>query len=158
MERTDVLLTPELVELLHGEVSFYLATRDGELRPRGSRVLAARAAPEKNELTIFGYREALEQHLASLRENGRMALSLARPSDDTAYQLKGRYLRHRACSEVDRALVERQVAQLRRNLESIGIPIATFANWKTWPSLAITMEVEEIFNQTPGPLAGEVVA
>jgi hypothetical protein len=39
-------------------------------------------------------------------------------------------------------------------LASIGLPRPTFANYLTWPCVAIRLRVNAIFNQTPGPGAG----
>ena len=55
----------------------------------------------------------------------------------------------------ERAHVERQVEGVRVHLELVGIPRAMTAAWTIWPCAAIDIVVTHLYEQTPGPGAGE---
>jgi hypothetical protein len=42
-------------------------------------------------------------------------------------------------------------------LDRIGIPSALTRNASCWPAFAVTLRVEQVFDQTPGPNAGTQV-
>jgi len=43
----------------------------------------------------------------------------------------------------------------RISLGKIGVPRRLTEGWNMWPCVALTMEVHELYEQTPGPGAGE---
>ena len=56
------------------------------------------------------------------------------------------------------AVVERQFEGFRDNLERIGIPRLGTSGWTIWPAVAIRFRATAIFEQTPGPAAGALLA
>jgi hypothetical protein len=84
-----------------------------------------------------------------------MALTLVRPTDHRAIQLKGTWLGERRTDEADRAHVERQRDALTQELGLVGVPRSLWRRIVWWPSLALRMEVREVYVQTPGPKAGQ---
>ena len=97
----------------------------------------------------------------ALQDNGRIAVTFEELGTHETYQLKGRYLSHRPVqpTEIDIAsrMRERFVKALRALFPNQGI-----ADWLgpsiPAPSLAVEIEVHEVFLQTPGPGAGTRLA
>jgi hypothetical protein len=83
-----------------------------------------------------------------------VAISFGRPSDDRACQVKGRFVESRPASEAERHVIEGQLAGLGHQLELLAIPIEAFSGWPHWPAVAFKIEVNAVFDQTPGPGAG----
>jgi hypothetical protein len=93
--------------------------------------------------------------LRNLVEHPEIAVLFDQPTSHRACQVKGLYLSSRRARVTDRTLVDRQVEGFAAELEAIGIPRAMSAAWKTWPCTAIDVRVTHLFEQTPGPGAGE---
>jgi hypothetical protein len=151
-------LPPELFALLDGPAVLHLATRDAALQPTSTFAFGFDAGRDGREVTVFLPVALAPRALANLRDNGQMALSIVRPTDHRAVQLKGTWLGERRADESDRALVERQREVLTQELGLVGVPRALWRRLVWWPSLALRMEVREVFVQTPGPKAGQACA
>jgi len=151
-------LPPELLALLDGPAVLHLATRDRDLQPTSTFAFGLDVARDGREVTVFLPVTLAPLSLANLRDNGQMALSIVRPTDHRAIQLKGTWLGERRADDADRALVERQREALTQELGRVGVPRALWRRVVWWPSLALRMEVRDVFVQTPGPRAGQACA
>lgn len=148
----------ELTEHLASGVVMYVATRNRDLFPESVFAMGARVDCEKGVVTVFVPRATVASTLANLEDNGEIAVTLTRPSDHKSLQLKGRSLGVRDSTEVDRELQTVHRAALTEQFASVGIPRGLTRRIHFWPSVAIDVELREIFAQTPGPRAGERVA
>ena len=107
-------------------------------------------------MTVLFPDEFLPRLMQSLQENRELAVTIeAFPSHET-YQFKGHYLSHR---DVDGADVEIADRVRRRWVKSLRMlytdaPEDVLKGFVSPPSLAVDVEVLEIFLQTPGPGAG----
>jgi hypothetical protein len=149
------VISDELAEFLESGLSINVGTRDGELRPDGAVAWAARIHDDRAHLTIYMHKEAAASMLRNLTVHPEIAVAFDRPTSHRACQVKGRFVSTRSGRPAERAEVERQVDRFFAELEGIGIPRAMLQGWKIWPSVAIKMRVSELFEQTPGPGAGE---
>jgi hypothetical protein len=147
-------VAPELRAPLEGPAVMHLATRDAGLQPTSTFVFGL-AVVDEGEVTVFLPVALAARMLANLRDNGQMALTIVRPTDNRAIQLKGTWLGERRADEADRALVERQRDALTQELGLVGVPRSLWRRIVWWPSLALRMEVREVYVQTPGPRAGQ---
>jgi hypothetical protein len=145
----------ELAAFLESGVSIVVATRDGELSPDGAAGMAVRVHADRSHLTVFLYEEAARRVLRNLKSHPEIALDLDLPTTHRACQVKGLYVSSRRAKAAERAEVERQGEAFAADLEAIGIPRVMLAGWKTWPCTAIEVRVTQLFEQTPGPGAGE---
>jgi len=150
-----VLIPEDLGAFLESGLAIVVATRDGDLEPDGAAALAVRVHEDRAGVTVFFYHEAAAQMLLNLESHPEIALDLDLPTTHRACQVKGRYVASRPAREEERPEIERQVEGLATDLEAIGIPRAMMAGWVTWPCTALEMRVTELFEQTPGPGAGE---
>jgi hypothetical protein len=149
------LISDALAAFLESGLSVTVGTRDGLLNPGGARAWAVRIHEDREHLTVFLYARAATAMLRNLEAHPEIALGFDRPIDNRACQVKGLYRSSRRARPAERAEVERQVDGFLTQLETIGIPRAATAGWTTWPCTAITLRVTQLFEQTPGPGAGE---
>jgi hypothetical protein len=147
-------LPPELYELLGGAAVMYLATRNAALEPLSALAFGLQAADDGRELTVFLPAAVSPPTLANLRDNGQMALSLVRPSDHRAVQIKGVWLGERRTTEDDRAFLTRYRDAMLGEMSTVGVPRSVWARVAWWPAVALRMEVRDTFVGTPGPSAG----
>jgi hypothetical protein len=91
----------------------------------------------------------------NLESQPLIAIDLDLPTSHRACQIKGLYLSSRRARVAERELIERQVEAFAADLEQIGIPRQATSGWKAWPCIALELRVTELYEQTPGPGAGE---
>lgn len=148
----------ELSEHLASGVVMYVGTRSRDLFPESVFAMGARVDCEKGVVTVFLPGATSASTLENLQDNGQIAVALTRPSDHKSLQIKGRALAVRDGTASDRDLQSVHRAALTEQFASVGIPRGLTRRIGWWPSVAVDIELQEIFAQTPGPRAGERVA
>jgi hypothetical protein len=152
---TPTPLSPALARFLESGLSITVATRDGDLVPDGAVGWAARVHEDAAGLTLFLFEDAGRAMLKNLEHHPEIAILFDQPSRSRACQVKGTFTGSRRAKPDERTIVDAQVEGFARELEAIGIPRAMTADLRTWPCLAFDVRVENVFEQTPGPGAGE---
>ena len=134
----------------------FAGSRDRDLVPFGHRVSGWRIGVDHRTMTVLIPDEFLPRLVESLQENRELAVTIeAFPSHET-YQFKGHYLSHRAVDDGDFEAADRVRRRWVRSLKMLytDAPEDVLKGFVSRPSLAVDVEVLEIFLQTPGPGAG----
>ena len=150
-------LTPELAEFVQSGVALQVGTRDASLVPEAVRGVGLRVTPDGMRVTVFVPVATGARTIANLTDNGRIAICCSRIADHRTLQLKGR-ARVRPATEEERATVDHYRAGLAENLAYFGLPRRLGYRIAAWPSHAIEVEVQGVWEQTPGPGAGRALA
>jgi hypothetical protein len=139
----------------------YAGTRDGHLIPRGYRVSGWQIDAAGCRLTALIPASSDPRLLEALLDNGAIALTFEEVGTHETYQIKGRYLSHRPVrpAEIDIASRTRErfgkaVRTLYRDERFTALAKASIPD----PTVAVEVEVREVFLQTPGPGAGGRIA
>ncbi|HEX4997834.1 MAG TPA: hypothetical protein VFY29_06390 [Terriglobia bacterium] len=152
------LIFDELAGFLESGLSITVGARDGDLRPEVVVAWAARVNTDRDQLTIFLHKEAARTILRNLRTHPEIAVAFDLPTSHRACQIKGAFVSTRSARTGERAEIERQVAAFNKDLEAIGFARSMVLGWSVWPCAAIEFRVTEMFEQTPGPGAGERIS
>lgn len=152
------MIEPDLRAFLEGGLGIHIGTRTARLEPNGARALAVRVEDDRLHLIVYLAEVAARRVVPDLRANGAIAVGFARPVDERACQIKGIFVGARPASDDERTVIEAQWEGFRDNLERIGIPRVGSGGWIIWPAVAIRFRATTIFEQTPGPDAGILVA
>jgi hypothetical protein len=73
--------------------------------------------------------------------------------------VKGRVVALEAATEAELVELDRAVGALARTIhETEGTPIETILRFRPGPVDAVVVTVEEVYDQTPGPVAGHRLA
>jgi hypothetical protein len=139
-------------------LGIHIGTRNARFEPNGARAAAVAVEPDGVHLVVYVAAVAASRVLPDLTSNGQAAVVFARPADDRACQIKGVFVTHREAREDERPFVEAQWNAFLDNLERIGIPRGVSAGWVAWPVIAIRLKATAIFEQTPKPGTGELLA
>jgi len=143
-----------------GNIAF-AGTRDADLRPYGHRVCGWRIHPDGRTLTAFIGDAFADRFLKSVLDNGQIAITIEEFPLHETYQVKGRYLHHRPLEPADVELVNDTRERMARSVRNISPDYATHSNLLRasipQASVAVDMDMCEIFVQTPGPSAGSRV-
>jgi hypothetical protein len=152
------MIDRELASFLEGEVGIHLGTCDSNREPFGVRALAAAVEADAAHLVVYMATVAAERVLPDLEANGQAAVSFGRPIDERACQVKGVFVSARDVGEAERPRVAAHWQSFLANLEQIGVKRAAYAEWPTWPCVAIRLRVTALFEQTPRPGTGGPIA
>lgn len=152
------MIGSELQQFLESGVSVLVGTRDRLLVPEAARGFGTRVEAEGRELSVFVPAVWAERTLANLRDNGRIAVAVARPEDHRSVQVKGSCLGIRDGGPGDLAAIERYRALLVADFAAIGYPPRALHRLNVWPCHVVRLLVEALFEQTPGPRAGAPLA
>jgi hypothetical protein len=149
-----VQLTREQVELVEGGVSMKVATRDAALRPELLRVVGAVVGPDRSRLTLFVPSELAHRTVANLENNGAVAVTFSQITNHRTLQVKGKLIALRRARRNERAVGERWLTAFGEQLAMTGFSRRLGRRVRYWPSIALELEITELYAQTPGPGAG----
>jgi general stress protein 26 len=149
-----IQLSKELAELVEGGSSMLVGTRDAALRPEVVRGVGAQVAQDRSTFTVYVPSELAARTLANLEHNGAIAVTFSQLSNHRTVQVKGKLRSLRRSRKNERHLLERYVAAFAEQVHFTGCSRRIVRRLRFWPSLALEVEVEDLFAQTPGPGAG----
>jgi hypothetical protein len=148
----------DIIRCLDQNVSVVVGSVDGRGEPSTCRALALTSSDELSTLIVYVPVSTSRETIANIAATGRLTVVATHPIDHHSVQLKGTAATARPAREDEAPVVQRGLQGFGALLNTIGIPprVTNALTW--WPALAIEMRVEEIFDQTPGPLAGARVS
>lgn len=155
---TPIRFDDELLELLGSGVDVLVATRDADLSPECVMGMGLKVHPDRRHITVYVARVLVTPTLENLRANAEVAITMCRPIDHKTIQAKGRFVGVRDSGPEDRRVQEICRSAYAEHLAVFGVPRTFTRRMAWWPSVAIDVEVREIFTQTPGPDAGTRIA
>jgi hypothetical protein len=95
--------------------------------------------------------------VANVRANGQLAVTFARPSDYVSYQVKGHATVVPTTAE-HTTLAWHYIESMASTLGELGLEQRIVAPWLIDRDLvALTLSAQEIFVQTPGAKAGQLI-
>jgi len=143
----------ELPRILEGLTAVVVGTRDAALVP--SCVQAAGVwADASGRLTVYIPEGTAEACLANIAANGAVAVVMEKVMTHRTVQVKGRCVKMRPARPDEREIVERCMGAFIDDVARAGAPRRILLKKNNWPCRAVTIEVAEVFEQTPGPRAG----
>jgi general stress protein 26 len=145
----------ELKAFMEAGVAAILGTGDASGRPRVDYGWGTRVRPDGVTVDVFLDTARADRALANVRENPKVALTLADPMTHRSVQLKGVYRETRAASEDDRAWVQQQREAFLTVTTLIGDPPDVIRGLWLDDVVKVAFTVERAFDQTPGPGAGK---
>lgn len=149
------MIPQEVVALTNGPYFVYLGSRDGNMIPmtRQGWGVGIKAAG----IIIYVVEAQVESMLKNLQDNGRVTVSLTDPNDHISYQMKGQFIKARPIVEDEAALQQQYRVNLVNVVITLGYSKEIAERYACHADLAIEIEAEQIFNQTPGPGAGKKI-
>ena len=148
----------DLATFLTSPVMIILGTCDTHGHPDIGRGVGARVDGDTGLLEVILSAWQWPGTIANILDNGRAAITFARPNDYVTYQLKG----PAQIAEPDPqalTLSARYINQITDLLCELGLERRLIADWLTQRDAAlIRMTIENVFVQTPGSKAGSLIA
>lgn len=146
-----------LLRILDHASVVLLATRDAQLHPHSGRGFRASRGTQRDHLVVWAVPSQSVQVIDDLRDNGAVAVLISVPMTHETFQLKGRMVSIEDAPASDEPMVRARLEMLCQDGERMGVSRRMVERLEIWPAQLITIAVEQIFRQTPGPGAGDRV-
>ena len=147
------MIVPEHLVTFIGaaEVAVWIANCDNQSRPDIARPTGVVKGEADDELIIFLPQRNAETILTNIEHNDRLALFGSRVTTFESYQFKGRCVMQRLANDEEVNYQRRLIAAFADCLSEIfSLPAAKVIDaYYSRPIIALTLRVEEIFDQTP---------
>ena len=151
------MIPDSIAALLQTGVSVMVGTRDASLMPECTRAWGIEISADRGTVTVFLSKAIAGNTLDNLRENRKIAVTCTRPTDHITCQLKGQVRSMKPATSRHRDTSRRWHREFMAELKAIGVPSALAEAWIIEPTVAVEIAVEDVFDQTPGPGAGQKI-
>lgn len=149
------VLGPEAVEFIQGGVAVAVATRDDLLRPELARGWGPEVAADGRSLRLLVPAPVGSRMRANLEGNGAVAIGFSPPTIARALQVKGTATLVGEPEVKDLECAERHFVAFEAETGMIGAPAHVPGRMFARSGLIVlALQVDEVFDQTPGPTAG----
>jgi len=148
------MISPRLQRCLEPGLSILVGVADAHSMPTCCRGYALRSTDELETVTVYLPVATSHETIQALAMTGRLAIAATHPADHSATQLKGVAMDTRLSREDEAAFVRERIRAYADVLDAFGVPKRLSGSIVYLPAFAVTMRVEEIYEQTPGPKAG----
>jgi hypothetical protein len=152
------LITPPIAAFLEGPNSTMVASHDADLVPEIARAVALTCAPDGETVTVVLPTNASADLIRQLQADPRIAIVCELSPTHRTLQLKGQATAIRPSRDDERPPIEAALTAFVLQLEQIGLPRRLTERLVVWPATSVTVRVEQLFEQSPGPGAGDPFA
>jgi hypothetical protein len=151
-------ISESLVELIHGGNVMALGTRNERLTPHLIRASGGVVNSSRDKMAVLLPGGECGPAIENLRANGKIALLVMDPHTHSGYQFKGRYLEHRQATPDELAIADIHRSKVLAKLSGFYPTLhRLYDHYAPVPPVCVVFEVYEIYDQTPGPKAGQRV-
>ena len=138
-------------------LSILVGTADTAGTPSCCRGIAIQSLDEFATVTVYLPVATSHEATHNVAMTKQLAVVATHPRDNFATQFKGTTVDARLAREDEAAFVRQRLDAFADILDRIGVPRRLTQRVAHWPAFAVTMQVEQVFDQTPGPKAGSRV-
>jgi len=151
------LLNEAHAAFIQRRTSMNVAGRDAHNRPALARGLGIRVSADRSTLTVFLSTTHSARLLQCLRDNGAIAVAVTRPTTHETLQFKGQVREILPLSDEDIEAMATYQDSFAAELEPLGYRRDFVRQLLAGAEhgVAVVFEPTAMFDQTPGPKAGE---
>jgi hypothetical protein len=135
-------------------LSIIVAAADARGTPSCCRSYAIRSDDDLQTLTVYLPVATSHDAIQCLAVTKRLAVAATQMMESSATQLKGTAIETRLAREEEASFLNERLDAFADKLVALGVPRRLARTAVHWPAFAVTIRVEEIYEQTPGPKAG----
>ena len=135
-----------------------VGTADAAGMPSCCRGIAISTPDDLQTITVYVPVATSHETIQNVGVTRRVAVTVTHPRDNFATQFKGTAVEARLAREDEAAFVRSRLDAFAEVLDRLGVPRRVTRGVTVWPAFAVTLRVEQTFEQTPGPNAGRPVA
>jgi hypothetical protein len=148
------MISDRLRKCVESGLSIVVGTADSDRMPSCCRAIALKTNDDFATVTVYVPVATSHETMANIATTRRVAVTCSQIPSHESTQIKGLTRAVRLAPPSDQAFVQERLAAFADSLELIGLPRHISGRMSAWPAYAIDVSVEEVFDQTPGPKAG----
>ncbi|HET9952997.1 MAG TPA: pyridoxamine 5'-phosphate oxidase family protein [Polyangiaceae bacterium] len=152
------MLPSALIPFVESGLSTIVGTVSSSGQPECMRGIGLVTSDAGSIARVFLPCDTAGKTVENLRKTRRIAVTVSQPSTHRTVQIKGQLLSLGLASDADRSQIERLFGCFAQELVVIGLPPPILDRVQRWPCWAADFAVGEVFVQTPGPRAGQVLS
>ena len=154
LSEVDRVIADELASFVRGGVAIIVATRDEDLRPEITRGWGPEVSGDGRSVTLCVTAPPGSKTRSNLAANSAVAVTFSLPTTYRTVQMKGTAAEVREPNAEQLTRVEEHLAAFVDQVEQVGIPRHLAPTFMQPEFVSVTLEVRELYDQTPGPNAG----
>lgn len=150
--------TPAYISILKEPLAFWIANCDADNVPEVVRCVGIRPVTSLEELTVFIPEIWSGRFLNNLSATKKITFLCTSVPTYESYQYKGEFRSVRPCEEADVQLQLNYLEGFTDEIAKIGLSkIGFFDSYHHQPMLAVTVCIDEVFDQSPYKGTGKQV-
>ena len=146
--------TERVYRCLEPGLSLVVGSVDAHNIPSCCRAIAISSADNLVTVTVYIPVATAQDTIQNVATTKRLAITASNPPDHRTTQLKGTTIEARVARDDEQSFLRGRLEAFVDVLEQYGFPRGMARRLAYWPAFAVTIRVDEIFEQTPGPQAG----
>jgi hypothetical protein len=148
----------QLQQWVEGGISVIVGTADADKVPTCCRAIAIATKDNFETVTVYVPAATGQETIANVATTRRVAISCTIPRSHGSIQIKGVSRGVKLAPASDEAFVRERLRMWADALGEFGMPRSITERMNVWPAFTVDVSVEELFDQTPGPKAGQPLA
>jgi general stress protein 26 len=157
MVQVGIAINDFVKELLEKPCFGFVAGLDEAGHPEMSRCFGFNYDTEQNTLTVYTFKKDFQKMQDHLSAGDKISVALSNAQNFKTIQFKGTLNRIYDTPEHEMTYPRSCNTMQADIMASWGVPNQVFANWSFEQSVTVVMDVNEMFDQTPRPKAGEKI-
>ena len=144
-----IILNDFVKEVLDAPCYGFLGVINESYQPVITRFFGFKYDNPLTILTLYTFKKDAQRVVNQLSEGVKIAATTSNAMDYKTIQFKGTYLKHYDVPQDEMNYARQCNAKQAKIIEMFGISNKVWANWSFEPSVAIAINVKELFDQTP---------
>jgi Pyridoxamine 5'-phosphate oxidase len=144
-------------QVLSDGVSVIVGSASPQGRPSCCRAVGLVVDPDAQGITVYVPVITSSEVIADVATTGQVAIVCSNPIDHATVQLKGRRRLVRVAAPEELPVIRDLAEHFAETVEVLGLPKRFGSSLTHWPAFAVEVDVDAVFEQTPGPRAGSLV-
>jgi len=136
----------------------FVVTINESNQPVMTRIFGFKYDDPITTLTVYTYKEDAQHVIDQLSHDKKISVTTSNATNFNTIQFKGRYQSHYDVQEDEMHYTRESSVKQAKIMAAFGVPEGAFESWKKEPSVAIVINVDELYDQTPKINAGNKIS
>jgi hypothetical protein len=138
-------------------MSIIVGSVDASGTPACCRGIALISADQLKTATVYVPLATSRDIVANAAITRRLAVVASHPITHVSVQVKGTVRELRLAGDGEEELVRDRMGRFADIITDIGVPRRLSRSLNCWPAFAIELAIDDVYEQTPGPNAGDPI-
>jgi len=138
-----------MLDVLTSEAFGFIGVVADSKQPVITRLFGFKYDNPITTLTVYTFKKDAQRVVDILSKGSKLSITVSNVLNYKTCQFKGTYHSHYITPEEEMHYLRENNIKQGKHMNAFGVSSEVWESWKFEPSVAIVMNVEEIFDQTP---------